>query len=87
MKVVVELESIVIPENVYSIGTQAFYYCSSLKTVTLPVALKTIGDSAFYSAYINNVYYAGSQEQWKSISKGSSNTRLTNANITYNYAY
>ena len=48
-----ELESIVIPEGVETIGTSAFAGCMGLKTVALPSTLKTISDNAF------NVYLEG----------------------------
>jgi len=43
------LESIVIPEGVTSIGREAFYYCSNLKEITLPSTLETISTYAFYN--------------------------------------
>ena len=41
------ITSIVIPEGVTSIGDNAFYGCSKLKSVSLPSTLKSIGDEAF----------------------------------------
>ena len=34
--------------SVTSIGNQAFYYCSSLKEITIPEGVASIGDDAFY---------------------------------------
>ena len=42
-----ELQSIVIPEGVGDIGTQAFYSCENLAAVTLPSSLKKIWRNAF----------------------------------------
>ena len=38
----------IIPESVTSIGDGAFYYCSSLTSITLPESVTSIGDYAFY---------------------------------------
>ncbi len=47
------LEIASIPASVTTIGEEAFYYCSNLKTVTFAQdsQLQTIGDEAFYNCY------------------------------------
>ena len=42
------LTSVIIPDNVISIGYAAFYGCSSLTSVTIPDSVTSIGSSAFY---------------------------------------
>ena len=42
------LQSIVLPENVYSIGDYAFYGCSSLTSITIPEHVYSMGERAFY---------------------------------------
>ena len=42
------LNTIVIPNSVTSIGTNAFSFCRGLKTVTIPNSVTDIGDEAFY---------------------------------------
>ena len=37
-----------IPDSVTSIGSGAFYYCSSLTSVTIPDSVTSIGNAAFY---------------------------------------
>ena len=73
-----------IPNTVNTIKSYAFEYCNTLSEITIPNSVKNIGFSAFrYSSGLKNVYYNGSKSQWDKINIGSSNTPLTNANITY----
>ena len=39
---------IILPDSVTSIGEQAFYYCTSLTSVTIGNSVTSIGDGAFY---------------------------------------
>ncbi|URZ03054.1 leucine-rich repeat domain-containing protein [Clostridium felsineum] len=41
------LTSVTIPNTVTSIGSFAFYYCSSLVSISIPNSVTSIGDSAF----------------------------------------
>ena len=50
------LSSVVIPENVTTIGTCAFIECKNLATVTIPESVISIGDSAF-EVYSNDTYF------------------------------
>lgn len=75
------LTSITIPENVTEIRNQAFYYCTALTMVELPKALQTVGDNAFYETKLQDVYYAGTEEDWDKIAIGLKNEPLTNANL------
>ncbi len=80
------LTSIVIPDSVTSIGNEAFYYCSSLTSVIIPVSVTSIGSSAFSGcSSLTDVYYTGSEDAWKAITIGSSNSKLTSAKRHYNY--
>ena len=52
------LYSIVIPENVTTIGDKAFASCTTLKFVTIPASVTHIGYSAFYCCFVlNNVTF------------------------------
>ena len=74
------LTSITIPESVTSIGSYAFSGCSRLKSITLPASVTSIGSNAFYGcSALQDASYAGTIEQWVSVSVGSNNTKLTDA--------
>ena len=54
--------------------------------MTIPDSVTSIGIGAFQECKsLTDVYYTGSEEQWKKIGIDSSNTYLTNATIHYNY--
>ncbi|MBR6729262.1 MAG: leucine-rich repeat domain-containing protein [Clostridia bacterium] len=79
------LTSVTIPYGLTSIGNDMFSYCKNLKSVTIPYNIKTIGTNAFRNCYsLTDVYYAGSQNDWETISIGSNNDALANATIRYN---
>ena len=45
------LSSIIIPSSVTSIGSLAFFHCSSLTSISIPISVTSIGDSAFYQCF------------------------------------
>lgn len=45
------LEYVVLPANVQTIGNNAFYNCQRLRSLTFPGTLKSIGSYAFYRTY------------------------------------
>ena len=80
-----KLKSVTIGNSVESIGEGAFSGCRSLESVVIPDSVTSIGWNAFYScSSLTDVYYGGSEAEWKAISIGSGNTPLTNATIHYN---
>ena len=79
------LTSVIIPNSVTTIEESAFRFCSSLTSVEIPDSVTTIEYSAFIGcSSLKDVYYSGSEEQWKKISIGSNNDYLLNATIHYN---
>ncbi|MBO7326038.1 MAG: leucine-rich repeat protein, partial [Clostridia bacterium] len=63
-----------------------FSGCDSLTSIVIPDSVTTIGSWAFWDCTsLTNVYYTGTEEQWKAISIGNYNSSLTNATIHYNH--
>lgn len=78
------LTNITIPDNVTNIGNAAFSNCGNLKKITIPISVTNIGNDAFYNCKgLKNVYYAGTQNDWKNIIIGEDNEYLTNATIHF----
>lgn len=78
------LTSITIPQGVTRIGEGTFWGCVSLTSVVIPQSVNFIDNYAFfYCDNVTNIYYGGSQEQWKSVSIGNNNDPLTGASIHY----
>ncbi len=74
-----------IPSGVTSIGTAAFRNCYMLTTVEIPNSVASIGEDAFNFCYsLTDVFYGGSETEWKEILVGERNDALLNATIHYN---
>ena len=79
-----KLTSIKLSDNLTSIGYSAFYDCSALESITIPNSVTNIGEYVFYNCdNLANVYYKGTEEQWKTVEIGQLNDALTNATIHY----
>lgn len=80
-----DITDVNLPNGVLSIGPSAFLGCDSLKSITLPASIHEIGNFAFQECEnLSDVYYSGSEEQWKDISIGINNNYLEDAEIHYN---
>ena len=78
------LTDVVIENGVTDIGHFAFAGCRSMKKIVIPGSVKSIAEAAFSGcSSLSNVYYLGTQEQWKAISIDRDNEYLTGANILF----
>ncbi len=72
------LSSITIPNSVKSIGDFAFARCSALGVITIPSSVTFIGEYAFGWCYkISEIYFAGTVNQWNSVTKSQDWSRNT----------
>lgn len=79
------LKSVTIPNRVTSIEAWTFANCNGLEKVSIPASVTSIGDVAFYGCNtLQDIYYGGTETQWKAIKIGASNAALTRAKIHYN---
>ena len=79
------LTSVTIPNSVTRIGENAFSGCSGLTSVTIPNSVTRIEYRAFDGCSgLSDVYYKGSEVEWKKINSDSPNESLKNAKIHYN---
>lgn len=73
-----------LPLSLTSLGDNAFKGCSRLTALSIPVTVTSIGNSAFVGcSAISHVCYEGTASQFSSITIGTGNELLTNADIYY----
>ncbi len=83
-----KLSSVEIPVGVTSIGSYAFSECGSLKSISLQNSVVSIDYGAFSPCRkLQDVFYAGSEEDWSRINIGSENNYLINATIHFNHTH
>ncbi|MBR0149034.1 MAG: leucine-rich repeat domain-containing protein [Lachnospiraceae bacterium] len=87
------LKNVTVASTVESIQFEAFYGCENLKTVTLPRSLKRIGVYAFcgvkpksgaerpLSPSITDIYYEGTEDEWKKIKCAEYNVDATKGHV------
>ncbi len=87
------LKEIVIPDGVRSIENRSELYhelstfqgCKSLLRVTIPKSLTEIPDKTFLKCdSITDIFYEGSEEDWKNFYIGDNNGSLSTANVHFN---
>ena len=87
-----DLNNIVLPESLTRINKNTFLGCESLRNIYIPLSVKTINREAFLSrkGALNDIYYAGTEEQWRAINivgdstLGAYREGLKKATIHYN---
>ena len=60
-----QIKSIVIPDNIKSIGDHAFEWCEFLSQIIIPTSVVKIGSGAFYgNESLKTVTYKGTRAEW-----------------------
>ena len=81
----VSLKKVVTRKGLQTIGYRAFHGCKKLNELTIGKNVKVIEGSAFYeTGNIKNIYYAGSQDDWKQVYVGKNNN-FSYCKWHYNY--
>ena len=79
------LTSVTIPNGIFNIQWRTFCDCTGLTSVTIPDNVISIEIRAFGGCTaLKDVYYGGTEAQWKEIKIGDYNDALTSATIHYN---
>ena len=80
------LTSMTVPAGVTEIVRDAFTGSSNLEKVYLPLSLTSVGQDAFTDSGLTDVYYAGTEAKWESVTVSTTgNTPLLNATMHYEY--
>ena len=76
------LQTITLPAGVTEIGEGVFQVCTNLTSVRIPASVKTIQKWAFDECEaLTDVYYGGTEADWKKISIEDGNDPLLNATL------
>lgn len=80
------LKEIRIPDSVKLIGNEAFFGIFVLQKVYLGSGITTISNEAFnICSNISDVYFSGSEDDWKKIYIGDGNEDLTSSTLHFNH--
>ena len=83
-RVIRTMRDLMVPASVTSIGGWAFRNLTELTRVSIPASVTSIGYAAFWKTGVKDVYYGGTEAQWKAIQIDEYNDPLTKAAIHYN---
>ena len=82
------IKSAALPNGLKQIEYCAFVGCSNLESVTIPGTVTSIGWRAFdICDNLKNVYFGGSQAQWRSVNVEKYNDVLSTVTMHYDYKY
>ena len=82
------MRSVILPESIRWISSEAFLDCRVLTYVLLPKEIESIGKNAFAGCTnIQHVYFTGDEWDFRMIDISEGNECLTDATVYYNYVY
>lgn len=83
------LETITFPASVYRYYSHAMYGCTALKSITFmsPTIDRYYEMCFHFLPSLTDIYFAGSEEQWKAMDKGTNNEGLTLDTVTIHYNF
>ena len=80
-----KVTDLVIPDDVEIIRPFAFCGCTSIKSITIPRTVKTIGSMLFFSEdALTDVWYFGTEQEREALNIDGNNVKLLNAQWHYN---
>ena len=71
-----------IPDNVTTIGAYTFHNLK-VSSIILPSSITSIEEGAFCYCSVSNVFYKGTESQWKQVKIGSENFTATDDVLFY----
>ena len=81
-----KIRALSIENGVTSVGSRCIYGSGEVESILFPKTIRTIANSASAAcASLRDVYYEGTEEEWKSVEIGIDNAPLLNARIHFNY--
>lgn len=78
------IKNVSIEEGIVNIGSYVFSMCEKMSSISIPLSVKSIGENAFADATsLKNIYYEGTEQEWKTIIIKGGNDVLSSAKINY----
>ena len=79
------ITTVILSDGITTIASKAFQRCEKLNNIVIPKSVDTIGDNAFRGCWaLTDVYYKGTEEDWKEVNITAKNKELLAATIHFN---